>query len=693
MPELLLELGVEEFPASFVRAAFEQLRDALLARLDDERIAHGAATALGTPRRLIVSVADVVERQPDQTKEQRGPSLASAFAADGSPTPALLGFCRSQGVSPDEVRKEGDYVWITKTIPGRPTREVLAEVIPGVIERMTFPKAMRWADSRIRFARPIRWILAVLGGETIPFALEGIAAGRVSRGHRFYAPEEFVATSLEELVTGLRARYVEPDPRERDKRIREGARAVATGTPVLDDDLVEENVFLTEWPTALEGEFDASFLELPEPVLVTAMAKHERFFPVRDGAGRLTNRFVSIRNSGVDDVVRVGNAWVLNARFNDAKFFFDEDRKSRLADFLEATRGMQFQERLGTVRDRADRLEALAAEVARHASWPDEAPLAALAGRLAKADLATGLVSELPELQGKVGGVYARREGIDERVAIGIERHYDLDSLTDLGDPGQRIALCVLVADQLDKLAGFLALGLAPTGSSDPYGLRRAATWLVQAALLAPEPWPSYEPLFSRALDGYPQFDEEARRAAFAALVELMASRYAGLFPDARYDLLEAALGTAGGTDALHPSLVRRRLPILAALAERPGLVYTCTRPLNIVEAARKKGLTVAPFREEQRADLRSPEGEALLEAHTRVASPWAEAIARGDASAARAALEALQRPIDAFFDSTMVMVEEEAVRDARLAALETVNLSIRQVGDLLRIVIEGEAG
>ncbi|RYG32274.1 glycine--tRNA ligase subunit beta, partial [bacterium] len=357
MPELLLEVGCEELPATFVRKAFLDLA----ARVGAELVGAGlresaeATTTLGTPRRLIVVFGNVSDRQSDREERLRGPSITAAYNPDGTPSKALEGYCRKQGVDPAEVENDGQYVWVTKRIAGRHAGEILIEALPRAIRGLSFEKSMRWGSSRMRFARPIRWILASFDGGAVNFEIEGVASGLESRGHRFYAPEPFSAPNAGKLMDELRARFVEPDPEERRKRILAGAPAVAEGIPDLPEALVDENVHLTEWPTAIRGEFPASFLELPEPVLVTAMAKHERMFPIRDAEGKLTNAFVFVRNSGEDDTVRRGAEWVLNARFNDARFFFDEDKKKTLDDFLAATETIVFQEKLGTVRKRADR--------------------------------------------------------------------------------------------------------------------------------------------------------------------------------------------------------------------------------------------------------------------------------------------------------------------------------------------------
>lgn len=687
MPELLLELGCEELPASFVRKAYEDLRSHLTALLQEAGVLQGEAVALGTPRRLIVSFPNVLPRQEDKQVEQRGPALQAAFDKDGNPTPALLGFCKGQGVDPSQVRKDDKYVWATKSLKGRDTRELLAEIVPQAIRALSFEKSMRWGSGRMRFARPIRWILAAFDGQPVEFAVEGVRSGLESRGHRFYRPEAFQASTFQALLDGLRVRSVQPDPDRRRESILAGAQSVATGSPDITDALLDENVFLTEWPTAIEGQFREEFMELPRPVLVTAMAKHEKFFPVRDQEGNLTNRFVSIRNAGEDDTVRRGNEWVLNARFNDAKFFFDEDRKHRLSDFLEKTEGILFQDRLGTVRQRAERLSRIAADVARQTGADsEEIEFARQAGLYCKADLSSGLVSELTDLQGVIGGEYARREGMPDPVCWAIASHYDYAKNLGSECAGGRTASRVSLADALDKLAGYLGLGLEPTGSSDPYGLRRAATTLIETAWRWPGKFPSYVSLMQAAYEAYTAQGLMLEGGkALKLLGNLFATRYGALLPQVRHDLLDAAILQEDTAAVLHPQAVKARIDAMERLAADTAFVHTATRPANIVAAAQKKGV---PIGEPDRLD--SPEGEALLsrlrgqEAELRAASQ------EGDTAKVCELLLALAGPINAFFDTTMVMVDDEQVRSSRLGLLAQTNAQLRTAGDFTKVVIEG---
>jgi glycyl-tRNA synthetase beta chain len=458
--------------------------------------------------------------------------------------------------------------------------------------------------------------------------------------------------------------------------------------------LVEENVFLTEWPDVIEGEFKTKYLNLPDPVLVTAMAKHERFFPVRDPAGKLTNKFVSVRNAGVDAVVRAGNEWVLNARFNDAMFFYQEDRKHDFDWFLERTAGIVFQEKLGSVRQRADRLAALAAHIAHATEASDEEKeLARCAGLYCKADLGTGLVSELPSLQGVIGAEYAERHGLPHAVCCAIEKHYDLSKIPIKDCEGSRTARRILAADQLDKLAGYLGSGLIPTGTSDPFGLRRAVTMLIEVAWGWEGALPSYKDHLWAAEHEYrSQGFQLDHKKMLEAAAELFASRYPILAPDVRYDLLEAAIIPDEPWQALDPQGVKLRLACMQAVQHDVAFIQTATRPLNILSAARKKGIEVqsVPASDLPLGALDSEEGLVLASVSGQCEEEVFESLQDGDAKAVIEALRALQEPINRFFDATMVMVEDEAVRAARLALLDVAARLLLSAGDFTRIVIEG---
>ena len=662
------------------------LADSVCRQLGESGLEYGEVKTAFTPRRMIVSVSDVEGTQPDQSKIQRGPAVSASFDSDGQPTKALEGFCKGQAVDPQEVVVEGDYVWVKKTVPGAQTRELLPALFLAAVEEVTFPKTMRWADSNFRFARPIRWILATYDREPVQVKIEHIESSVESRGHRFRSPDTFEARSFDELTTGLRERFVEPLFERRCDMILDQVKSL-TGEDQPSNELVEENANLTEWPEALKGQFREEFLELPVPVLKTVMAKHERFFPVPDGNG-LTNSFVSVRNGGQEDAVRNGNAWVLNARFNDARFFFEDDKKHTLTDFLDRTVSMTFQDKLGTVRQRCDRLARLANSVALWTgSRQDEAESASQAALFCKADLTTGLVSELDELQGVIGGEYARRDGHTNLVCYAVAHHYQPDHGLHSTTPELKAAVQVHITDQLDKVVGFLGIGFVPTGSSDPYALRKSVTQLIEAVLAWPTPLGGMWTLVQSALEGYRaqgfMLDQDK---VSDSLAEILHARYMVML-GARHDVCAAAV--LPGEAMFDPRGVRARVDALSQLINDSTFVQTATRPANIVGAARKKGLDVkvGPVREE---DLQSDEAVAL-DRTIRTQSPMAAKCSQAeDVGGVVAALRPLAGPINAFFESTMVMVEDSGVRDARLSMLANCEQLLLTAGDFTKIVIEG---
>ncbi|QYK52468.1 MAG: glycine--tRNA ligase subunit beta [Fimbriimonadaceae bacterium] len=670
MPNLLFELGCEEMPASAVAQAEADLRDEINTRLVDSGLGLGSIQSCATPRRLIIGVEGIADHQADRSEEARGPRAGAAFDESGNPTKALEGFCRGQGISAADVFTKDDYVWFKKSIPGRAAIEVLAEIIPDAVKALKFEKTMRWGTEKARFVRPIRWILAKLDEQVIPFEIYGVSAGAQSFGHRFMSPGSFEPKNWDDHIELLKKNFVEADSDARRERILIGAKTASSGIPDLTDDLVDENTYLTEWPVAHEGAFSPEFMSLPEPVLVTAMAKHERFFPVRDSAGAITNKFISIRNNGDEDLVRKGNEWVLNARFNDARFFYLEDQKKSLDDFLAATEQMLYQDKLGTVRQRADRLANLTIVVNSALGAPEiENSDAHKAGLYAKADLSSGLVSELSSLQGVIGGEYARREGMSDRVATAIAGQYKLPKEA---AEQNRLGIALLIADQLDKLAGFLGLGLIPKGSSDPFGLRRAATMLIQSAWLV-DTNVDFAPLLDEAFTEYAaQGVELDSCSAVKALADLFIGRYEATMENVDHDVHDGAVGNGDWNRLSSPNIYSDRVKRLDEFKKRPETVQTFTRPLNILNSARQKnhidsaGILVSN-------DLGSPQAKELLNAAQNSSD-----------------LNQLEKPIHEFFESTMVMDEDPKVRNANLQLLVLVEEKLLEVGDFTKLVFEG---
>lgn len=490
MSELLLEILAEEIPAGVLSQARRDLLRGVADALAAERI-EGTFFTHSTSRRLVLFSRDLPEAQEDHEVEALGPSLKVAYDAEGRPTRAAEGFAKGQGVAVEALRvvstPKGEYVSVRKVVEGRFTSEVLSEVIPDVVSRMTFPRMMRWGEGRHTWIRPVHSVVCLLDGLVVPFQLFGVESGRTTFGHRTLAPGRIVVVGVDDWLAKLRASFVEPDYGARRRVLAEKAAALAAEAGVTageDPALLDSLAHLVEWPGLIRGSFDPAYLELPEEVLVTAMREHQKVLPARDSGGALAPHFLAVADHAADPkghIVR-GNEWVLNARFADARFFWDDDGRIRLEERVPRLARLSFQERLGDTLRKAERVEALAGRLAAALGLPDAEGDAARAARLARADLVTDMVREFPDLQGVVGGLYARRDGESEAVWQAIYDHY-LPAGADDALPRHPVGRVVALADRLDTLAGFFALGLVPTGSRDPYALRRAALGVVRILL------------------------------------------------------------------------------------------------------------------------------------------------------------------------------------------------------------------
>lgn len=690
MPDLLFELGCEELPATFVAKAVDDLANGILARL---QIAFGVqfdAEMYATPRRLIIGVKDIPARQEDSVAEVRGPSLKAAFDASHNPLPPLVGFCRSQGVGVESVQEREGYAWISKPQVGKDSRELLASILPDAVKAMSFDKSMRWGHGSFRFARPIRWLLASLDGQCVDFEVQGVASGLYSRGHRFYAPERFEASTLPNLLTELRKRKVEPDATLRKEMIVNGANQQGLGQIDFSEALLEENVYLNEWPISIAGDIRQAHMELPEAVLVTAMAKHEKMFPVRDESGKLVSKFVFVRNGGEDETVRRGAEWVLNARLDDAQFFFSEDCKRSMAEFLDQTSRIVFQAKLGSVRDRAERLHDLASFIANRTGADEtESDLAARAGLFAKADLSTGLVSELPSLQGIIGAAYSEREAFAEPVCYAIGRQYRPETKEHPRGAKERTAWRLVMADAVDKLAGFLGIGEVPSGSSDPFGLRRAASTVIELSWAWPDLPGSIIDWVIRAGELYQhQHFAVDLEKALSHLDALMRTRYESLLEDVRYDVLAGVLDASRLSDLLDPSAIRFRCECMTDLAKDSTFVRAATRPINLVDSSRKKAEVFSGADLAKNQDrLDSDSGLILAQKLFEVESGLSEAHQSRNKQAVVDALQSLEPAINQFFEETMVMVEDDSIRASRLSLLDRSALILMRVGNFSKLV------
>ncbi|MFZ5626557.1 MAG: glycine--tRNA ligase subunit beta, partial [Bacillota bacterium] len=483
--EFLLEIGTEEIPAKFLPGAIKQLEELAQKALDKEKLTYEQIRVWATPRRLVLNITGLPEKQADVTEEVKGPAKKAAFDAEGKPTKAVEGFARSQGVALAELLiKEVngvEYVFARKEIKGRSTAEVMTELAPTFISGLSFPKPMRWAHYDFRFARPIRWLLCLLDDQVLEFRLENLVSGRLTYGHRVLGPGPFTVNHAAEYRQLLLEKgYVMVDQEERRRQVWQQIQDLAAregGQVEEDADLLEEIIHLLEYPTALCGSFEPEFLQLPDEVIITPMKEHQRYFPVRDQQGKLMNKFITVRNGTADyiEIVREGNEKVLRARLADARFFYEEDQKQPLAAYLPRLDKIVFQENLGTLGEKVQRIQNLTSYLAETLQVEEEEKeIAARTAWLAKADLVTSMVYEFPELQGIMGRYYARLSGEREEVAQAIFEHYLPRFAGDML-PASVAGALVSIADKLDTIVGCFAVGIQPTGSQDPYALRRQA--------------------------------------------------------------------------------------------------------------------------------------------------------------------------------------------------------------------------
>ncbi|MGC8784346.1 MAG: glycine--tRNA ligase subunit beta [Armatimonadota bacterium] len=702
MADLLLEIGTEELPASVVESTLQQLQAAVTQRLQDARIAFGQVETFGTPRRLILIIHDVAESQTDVVREVRGPAVNVAFDAQGNPTPAAQGFARKQGVDVKELEvvhtPQGDYVMAKVFEQGKPTPEVAAAIFPEAIRSLTFPKMMRWGNGNLRFCRPIRWLLALYGGEVVPFELDGIRSGNRSRGHRFLAPEEFEVRTPAELFHQLHERYVLYDHRRRREVIREQANRLAEqagGRILWDDALLDEVTHLVEYPTALLGRFDPTFLSLPEPVLITAMKKHQRFFALVDTQGKLLPYFVAIRN-GDDrhlDVVREGNERVLTARFNDAHFFYERDRQRPLEAFVGELRRIVFQEKLGTMADKTARLTMVVQQMAERAGV--DPSLAERAATLCKADLATEVVMELPALQGVMGREYALLSGENEAVAQAIAEHY-MPRFAGDALPESALGRLLAVCDRVDTLVGYVgALQIVPTGSGDPFGLRRAAQGVVQILATA-ERMPCLWAMVEASVRAYVQQGVTVSEEGLRLLAQIFSQRIEALLEEEgiRYDVVQAVLAE----ERTEPFAARANAQMLNALPmdRLTPVALAATRVRNILktgEAVKLVPVAVwqSPSEWLSQVDVslfRHEEERLLYEVALQHWQQIDESAAAFQSGEVFALLECFTEPVNRFFDAVLVMAPEEAIRRNRLLLLAGVDALYRYIGDFSRLVV-----
>ena len=687
--DLILELGVEEIPASYFAPAISFLEEKLIKTLGEARLPFERLKIWGAPRRLGLGLWGLEDHQPDVEEEVVGPPLSAAYDGNGNPTKAATGFAGGQGVSVSDLKTvttpKGQYLAVKKSVKGRRADEVLAEILPDIIASLPFPKNMRWGLGEYTFVRPVHWLLAVLGGEVLPISFAGAKAGKVSYGHRFLHPGAVVITSPDEYEARLAETHVQVDFDKRRALVREEIERVARENSVdlrlvMDEELVEEVANLLEEPVAVLGNFDSHFLELPLAVATTAMKEHQRYFALTDSQGRLAPYFIAVNNTRARDmnVVRKGHERVLRARLDDARFYFTEDRKVKLADRVAELKGVVFHHLLGSSWQKVERFRALALYLADLVA-PQHKEKLARAAELCKCDLVTGVVKEFPSLQGIMGREYALADGEEPEVAEAIMEHY-LPVRAGGELPASTIGAILSVADKLDTICGCFAVGLIPSGAADPFALRRGALGIIN--IILDRGWrDSLEPLIDQALEGLGQWAKRPPRETRAAVLEFFKIRLKNLLTGQGVsgDAAEAVLSLYG-EQPLAAVLRARALEALKAQDGFKDLAQVFKRVVNII----KKFGAHDDFSNWGQLTL-EPE-KVLLSRVENLEGRSGAYLASGDFSGLMAEIADLRGPVDQFFDQVHVDDPDPAVKEARVALLTRTSRIFELIADFSRI-------
>ncbi len=682
--ELFLELGTEEIPAGFIPRALQDIEKLLCQELQNARITFGTVRTFATPRRLVISIQNVATQQQRQELEVTGPPARIAFDADGKPTKAAEGFARTNGVSVEELQtittEKGDYLFISKVIEGGDSSAELPEILPRVIGKLSFRKSMRWKDLDIRFARPMHWIVAIFADKVIPFRFGDLQSGDSSRGHRFMAPDEFKVSGLDDYLTKAERQHVIPEIAKRKALISEQLEVLANqlgGRINPDDDLLDEVTFLVESPQALAGTIEERFLQLPPELLITSMREHQRYFTLIDAQGKLLPHFITIANTHAKDpqVVVAGNERVLKARLSDAMFFWQEDQKSKLEDRLESLKKVVYQAKLGTSFEKIERFSALAVGLAQQLQ-PETVELTRRAAILAKCDLETGMVYEFPELQGVMGREYALLEGEEPRVATAVYEHY-LPTQAGGELPSDDIGAFISLADKIDTICGCFSVGLIPTGTADPYALRRCAIGIL-AIILDRSYAVSIPELVAKSVALLEAKRQRSAAEIITDVVEFIRLRLVNLLgQEVPQDVIDAVLSAKFD----EPVDAVDKVKALAALKGREDfepLSVAFKRVVNIIKGGVDLPVATELFEEDCE--------KALFAALQSVESQVAEQVKKRNYSAALESIAGLRGPVDAFFDGVMVMAKDESLKNNRLALLTRVAGLFKGIADFSRI-------
>ena len=682
---LLLEIGVEELPSRFGQTTLDQIENNLSKLLKEERINFDNIEKYATPRRLTFVIKNLADKATDLEEEVKGPAKKIAVDADGNFTKPALGFMKSKGLDPENVyfKQLGNAEYLFGTIKqeGKHTSEVLKTIVPEAIKNVTFPKAMRWGGKNMRFARPIRWMVALLNNEVLDIDLEGIKSSNITRGHRFLGEKEFEVNSVEEYFEKLDKNFVVLDQHKRKEMIREQAIEVAKslgGEVELDEDLLEEITFLVEYPTAFYGEFDEEYVKLPKEVVTTPMKEHQRYFPVLKD-GKLLPNFIAVRNGDSNriDLVKAGNEKVLRARLADALFFYHEDTKKPLESFVDKLQTVVFQAKLGTVYDKTLRIEKLSQVILNELNMTESKENTLRAAKLCKADLVTNMVFEFTELQGIMGRDYAQVSGENEEVCQGIFEHYLPRFAGDIL-PETNTGIALSIADKLDSIAGFFAIGIKPSGSQDPYALRRQALGIL-SILLDRKLSVNLNNLINAALDNYSNLEFNKEEVA-SQIVEFFVERVKNLFKDLgiRYDVIDAVLNN--NLDDI--SDIHTRALELNRWLQKDELVEMLTAFNRVATLAEKATTYIV------KEDLLKEDAEIkLYNGFKEIKSNVESLLLDKKYNEALDAFATLRPLVDNLFDNVMVMDKDEAIKENRLGLLKQIYSTMLTICDLSKIV------
>lgn len=715
MEKLLFEIGTEEIPAKFMPGILKQLKELAAAKMQELRIPFEDITVYGTPRRMAFIAGGVAETQADVVVEAKGPSVKIAYVS-GAPSKAAQGFARGQGVDVKDLVVRDNYVYAVKHLAGQPVIELLPGLLMDILTSLSFPKTMRWADYEFRFVRPIRWMVALFGDQIIPVEICGVKSGKFSMGHRFMQQSLKAAAESQGLLSAALSKvgnkvysalagvkgaveipsagdykkvmydnFVMVDQDERRALILQQIKDLAAqngGEAEINEDLLEEVNYLVEWPTALCGKFEEKFLSLPKECIITPMREHQRYFPVLDEDGNLLNKFITVRNGGSEhlDIVTHGNERVLRARLSDAEFFFNEDRATKLEDRLEKLKTVSFQEGLGNMYDKSERLVKMAEMLRFAINTPvDEEELRRCA-LLCKTDLVTGMVIEFTELQGVMGREYALLDGEKPEVATGIFEHY-LPRFAGDALPATTIGRIVGIGDKLDNICATFSRGLAPTGSQDPYALRRQALGVINILIDA-----NYHISLAKIIAGtlyLLDIKPEETGKLVPQIMEFFKQRLRNLLMEQgiRYDVIDAVFADKRNDDMVDLAVRCKALAAYVEAGNAEPLVQVSVRVSNLCKKIEKEvAISGALFKDESE--------NKLHEVVAAVSKEIIPEIVLYDYAAVLKAGEKVIEPVNTFFDNVMVMDEDENVKNNRLAMLEEVRGIVNAVGDLSLLVL-----